>query len=164
VVGFRQERDTRRSRSFPAPSKHRTQQKRMRWIEAFTRRENVKAQDTGISMTRRTRWACCGAVRHFVVAAAGWSRTRRGGSAEMPLKRRTPTSSRRCRHSSSAWRTATSRWDGPGGTAREVNTSNFPISRMYLGGSRCACSPAAYASCTGMGSRRSGRTSSTGTS
>ena len=84
----------------------------------------MKDKDTGISMTRRT---LLGAAPFFV-AAAGLG-AERAGAAEMPLKAANADKFPPLSPFKFSLETSNSRWDGPGGTAREVNTSNFPISR-----------------------------------
>jgi oxalate decarboxylase len=88
----------------------------------------VRDQDTGISMTRRT---LLGAAP-FVVAAAGLG-AERAGAAEAPLKAANADKFPPLSPFKFSLENSSSRWDGPGGTAREVNTSNFPISKSIAG-------------------------------
>jgi oxalate decarboxylase len=89
---------------------------------------NVKDKDTGFSMTRRT---LLGAAP-FVVAAAGLG-AERAVAAEAPLKAANADKFPPLSPFKFSLESSNSRWDGPGGTAREVNTSNFPISRSIAG-------------------------------
>src|SRR3989442_14397067 len=85
---------------------------------------NVKDKDTGISLTRRT---LLGAAP-FVVAAAGLG-AGRAVAAEAPLKAANADKFPPLSPFKFSLGNSNPRWDGPGGTAREGNTSNFPISK-----------------------------------
>ena len=89
---------------------------------------NVNDKDTGIRMTRRTLLA----TASFVAAAAGLG-PERAVAAEAPVKGANADKFPPLSPFKFSLENSNSRWEGPGGTAREVNTSNFPISKSIAG-------------------------------
>src|SRR5260370_379584 len=84
--------------------------------------------DTGIKMTRRS---LVGAAP-FVRAAAGLG-TERAVAAEAPVKASNADKFPPLPSFKFSLENSNSQWKGAGGTAKEVNTSNFPLSRSIAG-------------------------------
>jgi len=84
--------------------------------------------DTGIKMTRRS---LLGAAP-FVAAAAGLG-TERAVAAEAPVKASNADKFPPLSPFKFSLENSNSQWKGAGGTAKEVNTSNFPLSRSIAG-------------------------------
>jgi len=84
--------------------------------------------DTGIRMTRRSLLAAA----PFVAAAVGLG-AERAVAAEAPVKASNADKFPALSPFKFSLENSNSRWEGAGGTAREVNTSNFPISRSIAG-------------------------------
>jgi len=84
--------------------------------------------DTGIKMTRRS---LLGAAP-FVASAAGLG-TERAVAAEAPVKPSNADKFPPLPSFKFSLENSNSQWKGAGGTAKEVNTSNFPLSRSIAG-------------------------------
>jgi oxalate decarboxylase len=88
----------------------------------------VNIADTGIRMTRRSLLAAA----PFVAAAVGLG-AERAVAAEVPVKAANADKFPALSPFKFSLENTNSRWEGAGGTAMEVNTSNFPISRSIAG-------------------------------
>ena len=89
---------------------------------------NDKIANTGIRVTRRILLAAA----PFVAAAAGLG-PERAGAAEVPVKGSNADKFPPLSPFKFSLENSKSGWAGAGGTAKEVSTSNFPISRSIAG-------------------------------